>query len=65
VLRDFKAPEGTAPDDLDANGDGEVLAVLDLRSDDSLLEAGLAREVCPRLAHVIVPTACRPVEVCL
>jgi hypothetical protein len=47
VLRDFRAPEGTAPDDLDANGDGEVLAILDLRADDSLVEAGLAREVFP------------------
>ena len=36
VLRDFRAPEGTAPGELDANGDGEVLCVLDLRVDDSL-----------------------------
>ena len=36
VLRDFCAPEGTAPGDLDAGGDGEVLAVLDLRTDNSL-----------------------------
>lgn len=45
VLRDFKAPDGTSPDDMDANGDGGVLAILDLLSDDSLLEEGLAREV--------------------
>lgn len=24
VFRDFKTPEGSTPDDLDANGDGEV-----------------------------------------
>lgn len=40
VLRDFRAPAGTAPGELDANGDGEVLAVLDLRVDDSLQVQG-------------------------
>lgn len=48
VLRDFKAPDGVGPDDMDAGGDGEVLVVLDLRMDDSLLDAGLAREVVNR-----------------
>ncbi|PNW71377.1 hypothetical protein CHLRE_16g651750v5 [Chlamydomonas reinhardtii] len=48
VLRDFRAPAGMSADDVDANGDGEVLAVLDLRVDDSLLAAGLAREVVNR-----------------
>lgn len=31
VLRDFKAPEGMAAEDMDAAGDGELLVVLDLR----------------------------------
>ncbi|GIL48146.1 hypothetical protein Vafri_4840 [Volvox africanus] len=48
VLRDFRAPEGTSPDDVDANGDGEVLVVLDLRVDESLVAAGLAREMVNR-----------------
>ena len=34
---------------MDANGDGEVLAVLDLGTDESLVEAGLAREVINRV----------------
>ena len=49
VLRDFKLPEGASGDDIDANGDGEVLAVLDLGIDESLVEAGLAREVVNRV----------------
>ena len=49
ILRDFKLPEGSSGDDVDANGDGEVLAVLDLGTDDSLVEAGLAREVVNRV----------------
>ena len=49
VLRDFKLPEGASKDEVDANGDGEVLAVLDLGTDDSLVEAGLAREVVNRV----------------
>ena len=49
ILRDFKLPEGTSEEEVDANGDGEVLAVLDLGTDDSLVEAGLAREVVNRV----------------
>jgi hypothetical protein len=40
VLRDFRVPDGASADDVDANGDGEVLAVLDLRLDSSLVEVG-------------------------
>lgn len=42
-------PEGFAPEDLRAAGDGEVLAVLDLRRDDGLVSAGLARELVNRV----------------
>jgi len=48
VINDFKAPDGIAKADIDAAGDGEVLVVLDLRPDESLLEAGVAREVVNR-----------------
>ncbi|KAG2485316.1 hypothetical protein HYH03_015989 [Edaphochlamys debaryana] len=48
VIRDFQVPAGMTADDIDANGDGEVLAVLDLRVDESLLSAGLAREMVNR-----------------
>ena len=48
-MRDYKLLEGINADDVDANGDGEVLAVLDLGTDESLVEAGLAREVVNRV----------------
>ncbi len=37
--------EGTSEGDMGAKGDGGLLAVLDLRADESLQEAGFAREV--------------------
>jgi isoleucyl-tRNA synthetase len=49
VRRDFRVPEGVAPGDVDANGDGEVLVALDLRTDEGLESAGLAREVVNRV----------------
>jgi len=49
VQRDFKRPEGVAAEDMDANAEGEVMAVLDLRADDSLRDAGMAREVVNRV----------------
>ncbi|KAK9804719.1 hypothetical protein WJX72_001779 [[Myrmecia] bisecta] len=49
VLRDFKIPEGVSAEDMDANGDGEVLVVLDLRVDESQADAGVARELVNRV----------------
>lgn len=49
IHREFKVPEGRAKDDLDATNDGDILVVLELGVDDSLLEDGLARELS---AHV-------------
>lgn len=49
VVREFRVPEGHAPGELDAAGDGELLVALDLRADDSLAEAGLARELVNRV----------------
>ena len=46
VLRDFKAPEGDR--EVDANGDGEVLVILNLEVDSELAAAGVAREVVNR-----------------
>lgn len=73
VLRDFKRPDNTTEQEVDAAGDGnnlndstfivgnlmgagsthrstqcagDVLVILDLRPDESLFEAGVAREVC-------------------
>ena len=38
-----------AAEDMDACAEGDVMAVLDLRADDSLRDAGLAREVVNRV----------------
>lgn len=48
VMREFRLPEGMSAADLDAASDPQsgLLVVLDLRGDDSLQAAGLAREVC-------------------
>lgn len=48
VVRDFRVPDGVSPDEIDADGDGEVLAVLNLLADSELAQAGLAREVVSR-----------------
>ena len=47
MLREFRLPEGMSPADLDAASDPQsgLLVVLDLRGDDLLQAAGLAREV--------------------
>ena len=39
-------------EDIDANGDGEVLVVMDLRPDQELLAAGAAREVVNRVQRL-------------
>ena len=52
IVQDFKQPQGTTKDDTDAAGDGEVLAVLDLRFDDSLVKQGMEREVANRVQRL-------------
>ena len=49
VLRDFRVPDGMAPEDMDATGDGELLVVLDLRLQAGLAATGLARELLNRV----------------
>jgi len=49
VANDFRAPEGSNPADLDAAVDGQLMAILDLRQDDSLAEEGLGREIVNRV----------------
>eukprot|EP01025_Chloroclados_australasicus_P032407 TRINITY_DN32893_c0_g2_i4.p1 TRINITY_DN32893_c0_g2~~TRINITY_DN32893_c0_g2_i4.p1 ORF type:complete len:1193 (+),score=122.61 TRINITY_DN32893_c0_g2_i4:332-3580(+) len=48
VKRDFKLPLDSSIEEVDANGDGEVLVVLDLKVDTELIEAGIARELVNR-----------------
>ncbi len=45
VTWDAKQLEGTSEGDMGTKGAGGVLAVLDLRADEGLQEAGFAREV--------------------
>ncbi|XP_039000355.1 isoleucine--tRNA ligase, cytoplasmic-like [Hibiscus syriacus] len=49
LVREFKHPDGVTDKEMDAAGDGDVLVVLDLRPDESLFEAGVAREVVNRI----------------
>lgn len=75
MVRDFRVPAGLTGDEVDANGDGEVLAVLDLRVDEELIEAGLAREVVNRFQRLrkkagltvtdVVELYCEPVRAAL
>lgn len=48
VKRDYRTPEGMSASEMDADSDGDVLAVLDLRVDSELTSAGLARELVNR-----------------
>nr|GEV16422.1 isoleucine--tRNA ligase, cytoplasmic [Tanacetum cinerariifolium] len=45
IVRGFKRPDGVTEKEMDASSDGDVLVILDLHPDDSLFEAGFAREV--------------------
>ncbi|KAL2619895.1 hypothetical protein R1flu_000100 [Riccia fluitans] len=62
VHRDFRAPEGMEKEDVDAGGDGDVLVVLDLRPDDSLQEAGFAREIINRIQKLRKKSGLEPTD---
>lgn len=49
VVRQFKRPADVSEKEIDAAGDGDVLVILDLRADQSLFEAGMAREVVNKI----------------
>ncbi|XP_009365866.2 isoleucine--tRNA ligase, cytoplasmic [Pyrus x bretschneideri] len=63
VVRDFKRPNGTTEKEIDAAGDGDVLVVLDLRPDESLFEAGVAREIVRRVQQLRKTAALKPTDV--
>lgn len=63
VLRDFKRPADTTEKEIDAAGDGDVLVILDLRPDDSLLEAGVAREIVNRIQKLRKKASLEPTDV--
>ncbi|CAN0926680.1 Isoleucine--tRNA ligase, cytoplasmic [Linum grandiflorum] len=62
VLRDFRRPDGLTDKEIDAAGDGDVLVILDLRPDESLFEAGLAREVVNRIQKLRKKIALEPTD---
>ncbi|KAL9240634.1 hypothetical protein vseg_014831 [Gypsophila vaccaria] len=63
VLRDFKRPDDTTEEEIDAAGDGDVLVILDLRPDDSLFESGVAREIVNRIQKLRKKASLEPTDV--
>ena len=49
ILTEFVRPEEFAESDMDADGDGEVLVIADLRLNEAMLDAKTAREVINRV----------------
>ncbi|KAJ0018461.1 hypothetical protein Pint_11167 [Pistacia integerrima] len=62
VVREFKRPDGMTEKDIDAAGDGDVLVILDLHPDESLFEAGVAREVVTRIQKLRKKAALEPTD---
>ncbi|KAL3681919.1 hypothetical protein R1sor_024875 [Riccia sorocarpa] len=62
VHRDFRAPNGMEKEAVDAGGDGDVLVVLDLRADESLQEAGFAREIINRIQKLRKKSGLEPTD---
>ncbi|KAG5226440.1 isoleucine--tRNA ligase [Salix suchowensis] len=62
VVREFKCPDGLTDKEVDAAGDGDVLVILDLRLDESLYEAGVAREVVNRIQKLRKKTGLEPTD---
>ncbi|EOY07019.1 TRNA synthetase class I (I, L, M and V) family protein isoform 2 [Theobroma cacao] len=62
VVRDFKRPDGMTDKEMDAVGDGDVLVILDLRPDESLFEAGVAREVVNRIQKLRKKAGLEPTD---
>lgn len=62
VFRDFKRPENMTAEEIDASGDGDVVVILDLRPDESLFEAGIAREVVNRIQKLRKKATLEPTD---
>ncbi|KAK4754476.1 hypothetical protein SAY87_002580 [Trapa incisa] len=63
VVRVFKRPDGRSEKEIDAAGDGDVLVILDLRPDETLFEAGIAREVVNRIQKLRKKVGLEPTDV--
>ncbi|KAG8388928.1 hypothetical protein BUALT_Bualt02G0176300 [Buddleja alternifolia] len=62
INREFKPPSNVKVEDIDAKGDGDVLVILDLRGDESLFEAGVAREIVNRIQKLRKKAALEPTD---
>ncbi|KAG7557311.1 Aminoacyl-tRNA synthetase class Ia anticodon-binding [Arabidopsis suecica] len=62
IVRLFKRPDDLKDNEIDAAGDGDVLVVLDLRADDSLVEAGFAREIVNRIQKLRKKSGLEPTD---
>ncbi|XP_058082721.1 isoleucine--tRNA ligase, cytoplasmic isoform X1 [Magnolia sinica] len=62
VVREFRRPDNVMEKDIDAAGDGDVLVILDLRPDESLFEAGVAREVVNRIQKLRKKAGLEPTD---
>lgn len=62
ITREFRPPSNVNVEDVDAKGDGDVLVVLDLRQDESLYEAGVAREIVNRVQKLRKKAALEPTD---
>nr|GEZ30608.1 isoleucine--tRNA ligase, cytoplasmic [Tanacetum cinerariifolium] len=60
IVTGFKRPDGVPEEQMDASSDGDVLVIMDLRTDDSLLEAGFAREIVNRIQKLRKKSALEP-----
>ncbi|KAM7488581.1 hypothetical protein LguiB_026065 [Lonicera macranthoides] len=62
IVRGFKRPDDRTQEEMDAAGDGDVLVILDLRHDDSLLKAGAAREIVNRIQKLRKKAGLEPTD---
>uniref|UniRef100_A0A0E0CGT2 CCHC-type domain-containing protein n=1 Tax=Oryza meridionalis TaxID=40149 RepID=A0A0E0CGT2_9ORYZ len=62
VFREFKRPANVSEKEIDAAGDGDVLVILDLQVDQSLFEAGVAREVVNKIQKLKKTAQLRPTD---
>ncbi|CAA2997309.1 isoleucine--tRNA ligase, cytoplasmic-like [Olea europaea var. sylvestris] len=62
IIRGFRRPDNVSEDEMDAAGDGDVLVILDLHGDESLFEAGTAREVVNRVQKLRKKAALEPTD---
>ncbi|KAA8531175.1 hypothetical protein F0562_005911 [Nyssa sinensis] len=62
IIRGFKRPDNMTEEEIDAAGDGDVLVILDLHPDESLFEAGVAREVVNRIQKLRKKASLEPTD---